>query len=388
MSLRKAISEEAGGSLLSIHYVIVINLDIWHHVFILGQKMAMNVLEKTLLFGVGLAGFLAVIERDRVKQYFTAMKMHAGKNPVPWVFCGPVIAILVLFVLFITVSSLSGVEVGKRGVYGDSFGVITSLFTGLGFAGLTITLVIQQMQIGKQEHESQAAKNELATERYEATLHQLLTLYKNSVESVVIKNDGVKVEGLDAIGLANNKILKTLRKNKVTVIPSDVARRFGEDGATEQDQRILDHLFQRNGELIQAAFSHQGRLIKSFTLLMHHLEDRKPTCFHSNDMKYPRMMIHSQLTHLEVSYFFYLALGFREEENVRRLLRTSGLLEAFPTICQYEIHRYMYMHLWNYDPRTGLAPHTQTSRTRVDPGNWEFVDDEADGFTIHHRDAA
>jgi hypothetical protein len=345
----------------------------------------MDFFGKVVWFVLILVTLLIAIERHRVKHCLTMLKRHAAKNPVTWVFCAPVIVVLAVFVLFLILSSVSGFEVTIRGVYGDSFGVINSLFAGLGFAGLTTTLLIQQMQIGKQEQEKQTAKNELATERYEATLHQLLDLYKKSVDAVVIKSDGTKLEGLDGVGLANNKVLKTIQKHKAAIIPPDLARRLGRNETTEQDKMVLEHLFQRNMELIKATFSRQGRVIKSFTLLMHHLEDRTPACFSPNDMTYPRMMIYSQLTHLEVTYFFYLGLAFRDEQNLRRLLRTSGLLEAFPTVCQYEIHRYMYMHLWNYDPKTGISPQKPTSKSKIEPSDWEVVDDESDDFDVYHR---
>lgn len=41
--------------------------------------------------------------------------------------------------------------VGERGQFGDSFGVLTSLFSGLGFAGVVATIWMQQLQMRSQE---------------------------------------------------------------------------------------------------------------------------------------------------------------------------------------------------------------------------------------------
>lgn len=326
---------------------------------------------KIALYIFSILSIISIIQRK-------ALLGACRRNFIACVFAAPIILILVLFALFIVISPVLGVDVGTRGAYGDSFGIITSLFTGLGFAGLTITLIIQQIQIGKQEAEFQWTKDESAAERYEATLYKLLDMYKKSVDSVIIKDGGSNIVGLDAIGLANNRVSRTLRKNMATRIPGDIARRLGKDVLTARDKAILTQIFSRNIELICGSFCYQGRLIKSFLVLMHHLEDRRPQRFGEAEMKYPRMMIQSQLTHLEVTYFFYLGLAFREEDLIRRALRSSGLFAAFPTICHYEAHRYMYIYLWNYDPKTDqAAKQNDVSDVNVTEA-WEVVDDNQD----------
>jgi hypothetical protein len=44
-------------------------------------------------------------------------------------------------------------DLSSRGQFGDSFGVLSSLFSGLGFAGLIVTILIQQGQINSRETE-------------------------------------------------------------------------------------------------------------------------------------------------------------------------------------------------------------------------------------------
>lgn len=66
-----------------------------------------------------------------------------------------VIFVTVLFVAFLfgwfPSFNLEGVE--KRGAFGDSFGPLTSLFSGLGFVGLLVTIWMQQGQLSAQEAE-------------------------------------------------------------------------------------------------------------------------------------------------------------------------------------------------------------------------------------------
>jgi hypothetical protein len=322
-----------------------------------------------ITLAIMVAGVTGFVLRKAIWSAVLRVWNHVLRNPRFYTVFIPLAVILGLFAAFYKFFAHT-----DKGAFGDSFGVITSLFTGLGFAGLTITLVIQQWQISMQKQDSENEKDDSSAARYDATLHQLLDLYKKSVECVVIKSDGTKFEGLDGVGHAHYKMLNIIRKSKAAILPSDVARRYGRGEATGQDWGVLGHLFERNAQLINSTFNRQARVINSFTLLMHHLEDRTPPNF--KDIKYARMLVQSQLTTLEMSYFFYFALGFKSEENLRRLLRSSGLLTGFPTACQLEVHRTMYMHLWDYDPKTGVAPRHSTTKPKDRPGIWEIVDED------------
>jgi hypothetical protein len=61
-------------------------------------------------------------------------------------------SVAVLFVAFLMLVLLLG-SFANTGEFGDSFGILTSLFTGLGFAGLVVTILMQQEQMKAQERE-------------------------------------------------------------------------------------------------------------------------------------------------------------------------------------------------------------------------------------------
>lgn len=310
------------------------------------------------------------------------IKIHIGAHPRTYTFILPLLSIIGLFLLFVIYAPLFGDGIESRGQYGDSFGMITSLFTGLGFAGLVITLFFQQLQISRQEADSldqkanwKEEKINLHAARYEETLHRLLHLYKGSVDSVRISEDGKTRDGLTAIQAENSNLLKLIRIQRAGTVPSLVARNLRRRRLSEEDKRVLDRLFLRNAELINQSLSYQGRLVKTFTLLLLHIEDQKPS---EVAVAYPRLLLQSQLTHIEVSYFFYISLAFTREDELRRLLIKSGLLAAFPNVCKLEVHRYLYMHLWGHDPKhegiSHKAPFKQMATSA--PGEWEIVDDD------------
>jgi uncharacterized membrane protein len=53
-------------------------------------------------------------------------------------------------------------ELTKRGSFGDSFGVINSLFSGLAFAGIIYTILLQRKELKLQREELELTRKELA----------------------------------------------------------------------------------------------------------------------------------------------------------------------------------------------------------------------------------
>ncbi|MDF3822244.1 hypothetical protein P3G55_20240 [Leptospira sp. 96542] len=79
---------------------------------------------------------------------------------------------------------LQGKDIAERGQFGDSFGVLNSLFTGLGFGGLIATLLVQQKQLRQQEQQIRVQQLSEQTRHYEETLHRLLALYASTLAEV------------------------------------------------------------------------------------------------------------------------------------------------------------------------------------------------------------
>ena len=67
---------------------------------------------------------------------------------------------LTFFLLFLPESE-------KRGQFGDMFGTVNALFSGLAFAGLIITLILQMRELGLQRDELEETRNELKNQREE-----------------------------------------------------------------------------------------------------------------------------------------------------------------------------------------------------------------------------
>lgn len=54
-----------------------------------------------------------------------------------------------------------------RGVFGDQFGAVNALFSGLAFAGLTYTIILQRRDLELQRNDLKLQREELALNRKE-----------------------------------------------------------------------------------------------------------------------------------------------------------------------------------------------------------------------------
>ncbi len=75
-----------------------------------------------------------------------------------------VVASYATFLLWVT-WPISSLTIGQAGVFGDSFGIITSMFSGLAFAGMIITILLQREELGLQREELRETRLEIAEQK-------------------------------------------------------------------------------------------------------------------------------------------------------------------------------------------------------------------------------
>lgn len=72
-------------------------------------------------------------------------------------------------------------SVAKAGVFGDSFGALNTLFSGLAFAGLVITLLMQRYELKLQREDIRETRREIRTQNFESTFFQMVRLHNDIV---------------------------------------------------------------------------------------------------------------------------------------------------------------------------------------------------------------
>ena len=257
-------------------------------------------------------------------------------------------AVMIFIVFFLSVEHIPGGSAEARGQFGDAFGVLNSLYSGLGFAGVVATLYFQQVQIKKQGEETKRQFLDAAERSYEDNLYRTLSVYRATLESVTRMNGDVKTRSLDALAASTNHMLKAIKLDGCNALGADLKKRIRRNQATAADEELIEYIYWRNFWHITRTLSRQSRLIETFKVLLRQLEDRAPA--HLDITPY-RNVISAQLTHIEMTYFFFIALGFSAESELRQLLRRSGVLKLMGAAKKSEIHTEMFKRYWGFDLR-------------------------------------
>lgn len=246
---------------------------------------------------------------------------------------------------------LQGNNIAERGQFGDSFGVLNSLFTGLGFGGLVVTLILQQRQLQQQESELQIQRQAEQVRHYEETLHKLLAMYAITLGEVSTTNGELRSRSV--LRGSTDRVFEAVKKEKVHIVPLRMQQRYDNNELTEDDKTFLDYLYFRNFKILSVEIDRQGRLTQTLRVLLHHLIYRAPT--HLDVRPYCELVC-AQITYVELSYFFLVALTFNAEAELRDLMLKSGLLERAAHIKRLKIHDYMYEQFWGQNIRSLKHP--------------------------------
>lgn len=247
---------------------------------------------------------------------------------------------------------LQGGNFEQRGQFGDSFGVLTSLFTGLGFGGLVVTLILQQRQISQQENEIKIQRQSEEARHYEETLHKLLSLYATTLADVSSPKGELRARSV--LRGSTDRVFEAIKKEKAQIVPLQVQERYRNGQLTVDDELLLDYLYFRNFKILNVEIDRQGRLTQTLKVLLHHLTRGIPS--HVNIEPY-RVLVCSQITHVELSYFFLISLAFSKESDLRELMLSSGLLKKAANIKRLRIHDYMYEQFWGVRVSEYRDPH-------------------------------
>lgn len=105
-----------------------------------------------------------------------------------WILIGGVFSLVSLYagtIIYLT-WPISQISVSASGVFGDSFGPLTSLFSGLAFAGLIITIIMQRDELSLQRQELNLTRDELSGQKEEMR-NQNITLRIQRFENTFFK---------------------------------------------------------------------------------------------------------------------------------------------------------------------------------------------------------
>lgn len=112
--------------------------------------------------------------------------------------------------------------IANAGVFGDSFGLLTSLFSAFAFGGVAVTIAIQRDTLALQKTELEQQKDDLALNRiklhkqgFENTFFQMLKLHNQILVDISISQADARG---GAFRLDGRIVFNNMKKNLKTSI--------------------------------------------------------------------------------------------------------------------------------------------------------------------------
>lgn len=195
-------------------------------------------------------------------------------------------------------------SIRQAALLGDSFGIVNSLFSGLAFAGIIITIALQRQEL----NESRAV---FKSQKFEDAFYRLLDFYKENLNDITDYNSNdSKLKGIGVLSDQIRKIVPAISQYS---------------GSYSLDYDIEDLNAQLLFSEINKNIIHQSRYLGTLEsilyLIMNELENKRDRHFYLK-------ILTSQLTIHEVKYIFYRCLVSKTHSAFVKLINDSRLIES------------------------------------------------------------
>jgi preprotein translocase subunit SecG len=212
------------------------------------------------------------------------------------------IVLLIVFgylgILLYETRPISSYSMSSAAALGDSFGIVNALFSGLAFAGLIITVLLQREELRESREIFKAQK-------FEDAFYRLLDFYRNNLNEISIDVDGGAKTGVAGLSYQ-------LRKFQGAIASQE------NNNTTEDDS---ERLFERINYILKPQSRYLGTLESLLSLVKKDVTDYEESKFYIK-------LIASQLTVHEVKYIFYRCLCTETDSELVELVDSTKLLHS------------------------------------------------------------
>ncbi|MCT4654352.1 MAG: putative phage abortive infection protein [Cohaesibacter sp.] len=215
-----------------------------------------------------------------------------------------------------------------RGIYGDMFGAVNSLFSGLALAGLVYAILLQRQEIGLAKQDANRTKKMLEdqtehlekqnkrTEQqmFESTFFQMLKLLSDLVDQMDLRRDNsqkvIITTGKDVFPVFVKRVRNKIKPEEEIMYPADI-------DISTFDKRYKEFYEREKNEL-----GHYFRVLYNIIKLVH---EKCPVdkAFYSN-------IVRAQLSASEVELLYYNCVSRYGKEKFKPLIEEYGLLKHLP----------------------------------------------------------
>ena len=246
-------------------------------------------------------------------------------DPWPWLLFGGVIVLWISAIIVLSfpdivlsfpdiVLSLYFSNIEKRGQFGDSFGVVNALFSGLALAGVIYAIILQREELQLQREELEKTREEikgqkeqleaqnltLQKQNFESSFFQLLGLHNDIANSMAVPKDhSTTYQGRECFRFLLDRFKMKYRGSKWIDAEYEVF--------FESYQRYVDYYFRTLYNFVK--FVDQSDFPKDY-----------------GAKKFYTALIRAQLSSDELGLLFFNCLSYREAK-FKVLVEKYALLE-------------------------------------------------------------
>lgn len=268
----------------------------------------------------------------------TKNKTDAEESDLGIYIIGIISVIIILGLWYYTYCELKDLPANERGTLGDMFGTVNALFSGLAFAGIIFTILLQRKELGYQRKELRETRAEfviqnktLKNQRFENTFYNLVSLHNQIVNDI----DFDKTQNI-----GGERVL-------VTVKGRDVFRdRFKTLNYMLQEVEELNTKYLEFYQEIKTDFGHYFRNLYRIIKIIHETEfityeeldldrnneDHQKKYSHCNFIERYRYtcIVRAQLSDYELLLLFYNCLSDNGTDKFKPLVEEYVILKNLP----------------------------------------------------------
>lgn len=243
---------------------------------------------------------------------------------------------------------ISELSIDKSGVFGDSFGLLTSLFSGLAFAGLIITILMQKDELALQREELSLTRDELSgqkdelrtqnetlrVQRFENTFFKMLEILDSCRKEIAYQapnfpNGSTTYEGREAVRRLYEALSKRYFFNSIT-------QNYSQQLVFAEDCNTLEGVNQRYTKFYNDHGDDLGQYFRTLYNIIK-LVDRN---FTSGDGLVYSNLLRAQLSRYELLLIFYNCLS-SHGDKLTPLVKKYSILKHMEAELVIEQHQWL-----------------------------------------------
>ena len=211
-----------------------------------------------------------------------------------------------------------------RGTFGDMFGAVNALFSGLAFVGVVFAILLQSNELKLQRKELKFTRDELKGQKlqleaqnktlkkqnFENTFFELLRLQNDITNSIDLVDENNRItKGRDCFKVFYERFKKLWGRNVV---------QFQGDSELERINKTYLAFYEEH----QSEFGHYFRSMYNIVKLV----DNSPV----EDKRFYTNLIRAQLSSFELALLFYNSLSEMGSDKFKPLIEKYSLLKTVP----------------------------------------------------------